>query len=247
MMLLIDIGNTCSKFAMTDVGEMQLSQSIEHPDLSRAELGGRFPEGLVLESVWASCVGPEEVYATIEQWVNVAFGLPINRVSVSDADGRVTNNYQEPEKLGVDRWVGAVGAREKIPTGDVLIVDMGTAVTIDWLDKEDVYQGGVIIPGYDLMHRSLTGNTAGIDSHPEPTEQVIGKTTQQCVNAGLSYAIVGAVDKIISEMSARISSPVRLIVTGGGAPLWTKKTDFNYLYEPQLLMYGLLRLAVSKL
>ncbi len=243
MKLLIDIGNTRCKFALSEMNTVFSTVSIENSSLSQSTLQQHFVEVGPLDSIWVSCVGPDETYATIEQWADHQFGLSANRVLVSERACGITNGYQEHSKLGVDRWVGAIAARQRVAAGDLLVVDAGTAINIEWLDMDNVYQGGVIIPGYELMHRSLTANTSGIDSSLELTDRIIGKTTQQCVNAGLSYGLVGAVDRVVTEMTKLISSPVTLILTGGGAQLLIDRSSLDFMHEPQLLMYGLMQMA----
>lgn len=245
MRLLVDIGNTRSKFALEENGDVQSAFVLDHENLSAESLRSHCSETLLPESVWISCVGPDAVLSTIEGWVASQFSLPVNLVSVSEEQCGVTNGYHDKSRLGVDRWVAAIGAHTMAADTDVIIIDAGTAVTIDWVSRNGVFEGGVILPGYELMHRSLVGNTERIESELILSDRIIGKTTTECVNSGLSFGMAGAVERIVDEMQKHLSLDSLIILTGGSAEPLSAKMRIECTPEPRLVLLGLASIAGS--
>jgi len=252
MRLLFDVGNTRVKWAVEGDGKLDAVDAFVHAgcDLAkiREQLDSRIQMASV-DSVWLSCVGSESISRLLEQWVSDRFGLTINLVKVAEQACDITNNYADISKLGVDRWVAALGVREFVASGDVLIIDAGTAITIDVLDADNVFQGGVILPGMVLMHDSLIGRTAGIESQLSGDVKLIGRTTQECVNSGVRRGVVGAVEKVVFEMrrylqneTAQANSP-SVLIAGGDADLIKQNSSFEYQSADNLVLRGLATLA----
>lgn len=243
MKLLVDIGNSRCKFALSDGQSVRSAFTLDNREVSEEILNSHCSESLQPGSAWISSVGPEQVFTTIDLWISRRFNLIASRVRVSDKSCGISNGYHDLEKLGVDRWIAAIGARSVEQNLDVLVIDVGTAITIDWLSHNNVFEGGVILPGYDLMHRALVGNTEGIESNMRHTSRIIGKTTTECVNSGISYGLVGAVERIVREMQQQIKKQCRVIITGGGADALSGKLNIDCHAEPRLVLLGLARIA----
>lgn len=200
MKLLIDIGNTRSKWALCEargdivargiLGDTTLFDN----DAEAAELKSR------IRQVSVSCVGKADSLRVITEMVKAELALKPFMAKVEAQFEGLRNAYDDLQRLGVDRWVAAIGARSDVPHGSLIIVDAGTAVTIDVISDGNVFEGGVILPGMEMMHDSLVGKTAGIESKLSSVNSVIGKTTQECVNAGAQFGLVGAIERVISEM-----------------------------------------------
>jgi type III pantothenate kinase len=141
----------------------------------------------------------------------------------SGANVRVIDDYRElplhvdvavPEKVGIDRLLNGVGALARGPRGKpIVIIDAGTAVTVDLVDESRKFRGGAIFPGLDLMAKSLHQNTArlpyvdGFDPHDMP-----GRNTEAAIRAGVFHAICGGIDRLVDEM--RLANPVVLLAGG---------------------------------
>ncbi|MFT5574360.1 MAG: type III pantothenate kinase [Cryomorphaceae bacterium] len=240
MRLLCDIGNTRLKWAVEESGEFIASGALANGDLA----------GLLLSlpkvhpsSVWVSCVGPEQQFEAFKQLCKEEFDLGVTRAKVSQSECGVSNGYQDQLKLGVDRWIAALGVRRIVERGAVIVIDAGTALTIDLLDQDNIYQGGAILPGATLMHDSLVARTQGIDSSLISSPPVVGKTSMECVNSGVHYGLVGAVDRVVKKMQKSLPRKAALLITGGDASFIKGHTKYKMLGVEHLVLIGLLAIA----
>jgi len=240
MRLLIDAGNTRIKWAVAKTFDDEiLFSGIVFDDWSElAEFTG------MVESAWVSCVASESVLAGIKAKITKLFAITANVAKVSECVAGMVNEYETLDKLGVDRWVAALGARSIVSYGALIVVDAGTAVTIDLISDENHFEGGVILPGFVTMHDSLLERTAGIESYRTPVASIIGKNTRDCVNAGVQYGLVGAVDRIVSEICATVSgdSP-RLLAMGGDAHAIVEASGLEFELQSDMIFYGLMLLS----
>jgi type III pantothenate kinase len=248
MNLLVDIGNTRLKWCLLDEENMLAEGTHLCVDVVGMEPPMQLRSMLIqpdtIGAVWVSSVGPESVLDwLLNHWCNKVESARINIVAVTEFSAGIYNAYRDHQKLGVDRWVAAIGARAQIPTGDLLVIDAGTAVTIDWLSAENVFEGGAILPGAQLMHDALVGNTAGIVSEFKDTVQIVGKTTVECVNSGVSFGLIGAIERVVFEMNKMIDRPAKLALTGGAAQMLHKHLGIETEVFPHLVLSGLKVLA----
>lgn len=236
MKLLIDIGNTRVKWALAD---KQLTLRGDGEDWSHLE-----PHRDSIHSAWVSCVGKRSTLKKVVKQIKELGSLHVNIAKVTPSASGLVNQYKDLDRLGVDRWVAAIGARALQASGDLIVVDVGTAVTIDAVDAANNYLGGVILPGFTMMHDSLVGRTAGIRSQRQEALSVIGKNTQECVNAGAHYGVIGAIERIVSEMQVNLKSDSqKLIITGGDAEIVTASSHLQFEYQSNLVFDGLIALS----
>ncbi|MGB9677648.1 MAG: type III pantothenate kinase, partial [Candidatus Ratteibacteria bacterium] len=137
---------------------------------------------------------------------------------------------KNPEKTGIDRIVNCKGASE-IFGYPCIVIDIGTGLTIDVVDKNKFFIGGFILPGPDLWINSLK-NTALIKEIKETRIKTIGKDTSSSVNLGLIYGISGAIEKIVFKIK-REYGVSNVILTGG----WSKKIYKFLNFEKKLRKY----------
>ena len=240
MKLLIDIGNTRIKWML--VGDQLVVKGFDD-DWSELEKH----QGDIL-SVWISCVGKRSTLAETVKRVKALCCVEPNVASVTTKLGLLVNQYKDLDRLGVDRWVVAVGARALHANGNLIIVDAGTAVTIDCVDAEHNYLGGAILPGFAMMHDSLVGRTAGISSQRQEVLNVIGENTQECVNSGAHFGLVGAIERVVSEIRLRLrGGHVTLLITGGDAEVVVAASCLPFSYQANLLFDGLICLSEQSL
>lgn len=225
MRLYFDVGNTRLKWALDSHEGPVDSGYIDYRKDGMSSLN--LPQELTLDSIWASCVASSEVRVMIDGWVSERFGLPVEWSAVCKQQCGVVNGYEALNQLGVDRWMAVLGAKHyllnnALQGSSVIIVDAGTAVTVDALSAESEFKGGVILPGLVMMHDALVGRTAGIASSLSGDVPVVGANTQECVNSGVRYGFLGAVDRVVAEVLHDLSlseSDVVLLLTGGDANL----------------------------
>ena len=130
----------------------------------------------------------------------------------------VTNAYQAPERLGTDRWANLIAAHAYYP-GPAVIIDCGTAITIDALDAAGKHLGGLIVPGMDLMSAALVGNAAGIELKEPESQSVslLGSSTESAVAGGVLYTAVALVDRVCQDLRAELGHATKMLLTGGDA------------------------------
>ncbi|GAA6139682.1 pantothenate kinase [Arenicella sp. 4NH20-0111] len=250
MIILLDAGNTRLKWASLPTLEHEISDHGVIDYSSLPDLSGIQANKSIVECVAISSVAGEERNGQLIQACLSAFAIEPIFAKVTKHAGGVINDYLALDRLGVDRWVAALGVRDVDESdGNYIVVDAGTAVTVDVLDRERVFRGGVILPGARLMHDSLVGKTAGIRSKMKSVGSVIGRDTNQCVNAGAYYGLAGAVERVIEECvdSVGNDSPWKVIVCGGDARWLAKslKTQLPVSVQSSLIFHGLLCLLRS--
>lgn len=246
MKLLIDIGNTRAKWALLNASEGVECRGFF--DIDSKSLNFKADTFKHVKQAWISCVNKRSKLSLIEQSLKDDLGIDSVNVAVTPSFGELQNNYQALGSLGVDRWVAAIGAHSAFPDVNVIIVDAGTAVTVDMIsfDCENgghVFKGGVIMPGLQMMHHALVGNTAGIKSVITPVQKIVGATTQECVNAGVQYGLVGAVEKVVDEMRSELKKisdgKIEIVICGGDAHFLESKSSLPLTLFEDLIFHGL--------
>jgi type III pantothenate kinase len=155
----------------------------------------------------------------------------------------VTNGYRQPRRMGVDRWVAMVGAWGECRAA-CLVVDAGTAVTLDALDADGRHLGGQIIAGVEMMMRALTASTSDIP----PVKPASGKSkdgigmfaasTAEAVREGARNAVAGAIERAFRTLQSEAYEPV-LVLTGGDASRILSALGETPLHRPHLVLQGL--------
>ncbi|MEO0668572.1 MAG: type III pantothenate kinase [Pseudomonadota bacterium] len=151
------------------------------------------------------------------------------------ADPRVDEGTQ----IGPDRLVNTAGAYDRCG-GDLIVVDFGTATTFDVVDTDGAYVGGVIAPGVNLSLEALH-NAAAALPHVDITkpQAVVGTNTVACMQSGVFWGYVGLVREICARIKAERARDMRVIATGGLAPLFQQTERLFDDYQDDLTMHGL--------
>lgn len=151
----------------------------------------------------------------------------------------IVNRYRRPDQLGADRWCALVAAQKA--RGAKLVVDVGTAVTVDALTAAGVFEGGVILPGPALIRTSLAANTVQLAAEPGEYE-MFPRETANAIMTGALLAIAGTVDRM-AETLAQQAGEVEIWLTGGGAPPLLPLLRPPVRHVPHLVLEGLLSIA----
>ncbi len=151
----------------------------------------------------------------------------------------IKNLYENPWEVGIDRLANAVGGKVKYGS-PLIIVDFGTATTLDVLSKEGDYLGGAILPGPESSIEALFSKTALLPriSLDEP-KTVLGKTTIQSIKSGIIYGIGGAVDNLIERIWEEIGCSTEVVATGGLAVVFSKFARKIFKTDSDLTLFGL--------
>ena len=233
--LLVDAGNTRVKWALVDGGRWVTQGGSDYAEWS--QLQNVLAPGMAC--LVASVAGAEQEQRLAEL-LGAAAIEPTWLASSAECAG-VTNAYLMPTQLGVDRWMGLIGARART-CDPVLVVSAGTALTVDALSAEGVFLGGVIAPGLGLMRRSLAEGTAGIGEtagHWQP----FPRCTADAVESGITAALCGAIAQQYARLAERSPGRPRCLLSGGDATMLLPHLGVPAEHAPALVLEGIDRVA----
>jgi len=153
--------------------------------------------------------------------------------------------YSPPSDVGADRLVNAAAALERYGA-PVIVVDFGTAVTLDVVDRHRVYLGGAIAPGLELAGESLFRRTAKLPQiAPSIPGAVIGRSTRESINSGLVLGMAAMVDGLLERFFAELKARVRVVATGGAAGVVVPHCRLARTVDPDLTLVGI-RIVASR-
>jgi len=145
----------------------------------------------------------------------------------------------EPDKVGIDRVVSAAAAYDVVEDA-VVVADFGTAITIDLVDENGIFLGGVIGPGFEISAKALKENTAQLPRTKITRPKApYGKNTAEAINCGLYYAAIGMLEEVIRRYAEKIGKWPRTIVTGLAANTIKEDCDFIDSFVPNLVVKGI--------
>ena len=246
--LALDVGNTRLKWAQYDtptVGAKLLAQ------------GAVFLENIdkLAEDEWCAMPQPSEILGCIvagdaikrrvAEQMELWEAAPRWVVS-SAAEAGLTNGYDHPARLGADRWVAMIGARHRLlgrgSNKPCIVVMVGTAVTVEAIDATGKFLGGIILPGHGIMLRALESGTAGLHV---PTGEVCDfpTNTSDALTSGGTFAIAGAVQRMVDNVTRHCGQAPECIMTGGAG--WKMAPSMSVQVElvESLIFDGLLEIA----
>ncbi|HWU02943.1 MAG TPA: type III pantothenate kinase, partial [Novosphingobium sp.] len=204
-------------------------------------------EGLgreAIDTIIISTVVPRALH-NLDVLASKYFGVEPLVAGQGKASYAIDIDVDEPKSLGADRAVNAIGAHAKYP-GDLVIVDFGTATTIDAVDFHGAYKGGIIAPGLNLSLDALVGNTAKLPriaiARPA-SNSVIGTNTEDQMLIGIYWGYVAMMEGLIARMRAEIGRPAKVVATGGLAVLFNGQQGLFDVVDPDLTLDGLALLA----
>jgi type III pantothenate kinase len=146
---------------------------------------------------------------------------------------------ERPEEVGADRVVNAVAGKARFGA-PLIVVDIGTATTFDVVDAKGNYCGGAIAPGINLSLQALEMAAAKLPHIPiRRIEKVIGKSTVSAMQSGLFWGYVGLIEGLVHRIKAEFGETMRVVATGGLAPLFEGATSVIEAVDPDLTLWGL--------
>lgn len=233
--LLIDAGNTRVKGALMDAeGHIEPWFNQAYEELNKQELP------TTVTDCWLSLVGGPQQQRYLEQWLGQ--GLHTHQVHSEKSAFGVTNAYAEPATLGVDRWLAILGAysEQAKPT---LIIDAGTAITVDWVDSDGQHLGGWIAPGVDLMQSSVTSRAPRVFTRQEQMwgrVNQIGTSTPDGLMDGCVNMFAGLVRQALHVTEVELDwFEYRLLFSGGSTPLLPIELKRRGEHRSELVLQGL--------
>jgi type III pantothenate kinase len=252
--LLIDMGNTRLKWVWAAGGEIDQStfgrgSRDEFP--ARCKPPGSARPGRVLISSVADQSSTSGVVSTCEE----RWRAPVKRLQTLRCQDGIINAYENPATLGIDRWLAIVGAAHAYGT-PVVIMDLGTATTLDAVDEQGRHLGGLILPGPALMLESLAtatampvpagfgdGETANGTKGKKAAGPGVGPatSTSEAIREGVLAAQIGALNQFMRHVGAKLSKEPQLVLTGGAAECILDRLESQPVFDPWLVFKGMLR------
>jgi len=198
-------------------------------------------------------VAGEQVQRVLTQWCLDHWKTTPQFLATTQQYSDVKNGYENYQNLGVDRWLAVIAAHHFYPDTSNIVIDCGSAITVDTVLAGGEHLPGPIIPGLKTMVDGLLSKTdlakyvldENYDKAHQEGLQPIVKDTKNAILAGANFATTKALEAIVSETEAQLpnASEINIIVTGGAAQsvmsLSTLSTRKTYLHEPDLVLKGL--------
>ncbi|WP_126443826.1 type III pantothenate kinase [Sulfuricystis multivorans] len=236
MILCIDAGNTRLKWGLHDRSRWLAKGVVAHEGIATLALPAP------VQRVVACNVAGNAVAGQIEALAR-SLAAPLEWFVSSAACCGVTNGYGRPEQLGADRWAALIGARG-LHAGPALVVMAGTATTVDALGADGRFLGGLILPGLELMRRTLARNTASL---PEARGryQELPTNTDDAIESGALHATLGAIERMAKAACRSTSAGFRVLLSGGAAEALAPHLDLPLRRIDDLVLEGLSRVAIS--
>ena len=241
MILTIDIGNSSVKFGVFDRENLIARFAVANANFSTAdEIYSQISNQIPVKkfsSIVVSSVVPkisEIIGEVCEKFFNCA---PLCVDSTLDFGLKI--RYEQPEKLGIDRLIAAFAAAEKYGVPCV-VCDFGTATTIDAVNAQNEYLGGIITPGINTLSDALYAKTAKLPRVEivKPL-RVIGNSTVSAIQSGIFFGYIGLTEGILQRMIDELGEKPRVIATGGFAKLIAENCDLIDLVDENLMLEGL--------
>ena len=222
MQILIDIGNTRIKWAEVEDGRLANVGNAVHRD-SRERALASFAAALpkrVTRAIVANVAG-DAIGRDLSELMHIHSRITPEFVAVRAEQFGVRCAYDDPSRLGVDRWIAVLAAHHLAP-GAACVIDAGTAVTFDAVDARGQHLGGLILPGPRLLASALDRNTNAIGVTQAPGARpsgldLLGKSTNAAVGNGAMLALTGALERAIAAVQGSLEERPKVYLTGGDA------------------------------
>lgn len=242
--LLIDAGNTRVKWGVLEKGQVRRTGNIAQDRIREhglQVLTTRIPRQV--DEVLASNVAGASFATRLSGVVSAHCGCDVHFARTERSAFGVTNSYAQPRRMGVDRWVAMIGAWAEVGSA-CLVVDVGTAITIDAINDDGMHLGGQIIAGVATMAGALAASTSDIPNVKPGSGRaafdlsMFASSTAAAVREGAQNAVAGAVDRAIRVLQSNACNPA-VILTGGDSSRILNALCETPLHRPHLVLQGL--------
>jgi type III pantothenate kinase len=248
-LIAVDIGNSSTKLGWFDESTASPAAALPTLAATRIFVTGQPPPtdlatGLPVERCrWHIASVHREGTRLLNEWVKSQ--RPNDEVHLlSHLDLPIATEVEFPDRVGLDRLAAAVAANAiREPGRPAIVIDAGSAITVDLVTAAGAFSGGVILPGFKLSAEALAGGTdllplALLEPSAEPPP-VLGKNTQGAIKSGLFWGAVGAVREIVSRLTADLAQPPQIFVTGGDLRELAQHLGPETCFVPNLVLCGI--------
>ncbi len=230
MNLVIDFGNTNIKCGVFDADQLVNQLTFSDVNAARAFITRDIYFQIGVCSVNQS---REEIISYMPELENALFLSP-------DTPSPLKIDYDTPLTLGMDRLAAAIGAFTLFPNQPLMVIDVGTCITYDFVNKGG-YKGGIISPGIELRYKSMNDYTKNLPLlNKREASTLIGKSTEQSMVSGVVHGITGEIESFISQFMLN-NADLKVIMTGGGAKIFESKIKSDIFVALEIVLVGLNR------
>lgn len=228
MNLAIDIGNTSIKAGWFEGENLLSKQDNLSVDELKHLINVKNPSFVIGSSTAAELFEDDE-------WKKENFLLVNHKLNIP-----FTIRYKTPETLGADRIAAVAGAGSLFPDQNLLIIDIGSCITYDFLDKDHNYMGGAISPGIRMRYKAMHNFTARLPqlNPPDYFPETLGDSTSSCMESGVMNGVLFEIQNFIQDFNANYGK-IRVLLTGGDANYFEKKFKGYIFAAPDLVLIGL--------
>jgi type III pantothenate kinase len=250
--LAIDIGNTRLKWALyarAAEGKQPVAHGAEFLENIDKLADGDWSRIPKPDRMLGCSVAADAVKRRVEEQMEELWDVPAHWVVSSAAEAGIVNGYDHPTRLGADRWVAMIGARHRMlrqgADRPMVVVMVGTAVTVEAVDTHGRFLGGFILPGHGIMLRALESGTAGLHV-PTGEVRAFPTNTSDALTSGGTYAIAGAIERMVQHVRRHCGAEPACYMTGGAG--WKMAPHMSVQFEllESLIFDGLLVIAQSR-
>jgi len=229
MNLVVDYGNSLAKVGIFDGHQLVKQYAFNDVEDLKTFVQNFSAENFILSSVANHEVPVMDWIDHIQRKYVLTASLPIP----------INNLYATPHTLGVDRIAGICGAWQKFPDSNSLVIDAGTCVTYDFIDKDGNYHGGGIAPGLKMRLQAMHSFTARLPLAPvTDNPPLIGDSTEACLQSGAINGMIEEIDGIIRRYRHEFEG-LQVILCGGDGRFFENKLKESIFALPELVLSGL--------
>ncbi|MBP7477414.1 MAG: type III pantothenate kinase [Chitinophagales bacterium] len=229
MHLILDVGNTATKYAVFKNSDL-IAHGIVESDSSIAQL----PYGFKACLIGASGNIPPSLTHELDQ-LNIPYARFNHQMPIP-----IINAYETPQTLGPDRLAAVIGAAEEFPKSDILVINAGTCITYDLITSEGKYCGGAISPGLRMRFRAMSEFTAHLPliEDIQGENPLLGRNTNACLKSGTIHGIAAEIEGFIDRFKLNYPN-LRPILTGGDAEFLECQMKIEIFVSKFLVLKGL--------
>lgn len=244
MFLYLDIGNTALKWRWRDQEHVAQGGCLHHRDWQKQFREMRAVLPSQPDEVRIGSVAGRAADSELADVVRQEFGIkPRFYYSPKRGEG-LTNAYLEPAKLGVDRWLAIVEAWHR--AGAAIVVDCGSAITLDVVDRSGGHGGGYIVPGLRMLEQSLVSGTGSVRIEtPTHYELTAGVSTTECVHNGVLLMSVAFITDAVVALQRGVQDTCSIFMTGGDAAILHPHMTHQVELLPEIVLDGLERVFAN--
>ncbi len=251
MILTVDIGNSRIKWASWQAEKIVARGVAAYAADKSADVFDKLFS--VVEKptrLFAVCVAGNKRSKELGEWSKQHWQLGVEFLKTEKQFNNIINAYEDPGQHGADRWAAVVASHLSYPGFSVCVINAGTAITFDLINKNGQHLGGYILPSYVTMHKALLADTANVKSefNVQFYERSVPDNTNDAVNQGLHKLLQAGIREICQSAKQKMDSPMQIIISGGFA-----RTILDYpemptmIHQPDLVMLGLFEIMKQRM